>query len=293
MFILGTLALAVVTALATALSGVFVVLRKQSMLVDGIGHAVFPGIVIGYLITRDLNSPLLLLGAALAGMLVVVGADWLRSTRMISGDAPLGLIFPALFAVGVIVVSSSLTDVHLDTHVVLVGDLNLASFDRLVLGGVDVGPSYLYVMLTMLIINAVFLAAALPRLTVSTFDPEFAHLIGVRTKRLGLVNMFLVSVTATAAFHAAGALLIIALMITPAATAHLVSKRVGHMIAWTLVFAGVGAIAGFLIAYGVDASTSAGMAVYYGMQFALVLAWRHLRDRQAHRETPTRNEALL
>ena len=211
------------------------------------------------------------LGAALAGLLVVLGADWLAKTRMIAGDAPLGLIFPALFAVGVILVSSRLTDLHLDTHVVLVGDLNLASFDRLVVGGVDLGPSYLYVMLSVLALNAVFLVAFYPQLQASTFDPGFARLLGVRTGALDTAFMFLVSVTVTAAFHAAGALLIIALVVTPAATAQIFAVRMGQLIAWTLAFAGLGAVLGFGLAYALDASTSAGMAVFYGLQFATVL----------------------
>lgn len=282
-FILGTLALAMVTAVATSLPGIFVVLRKQSMLVDGIGHAVFPGIVLGFFISRDLTSPVLVVGAALAGLIVVLGANALRRTRMISGDAPLGLVFPALFAVGVILASSSLTNVHLDTHVVLVGDLNLAAFDRLVVGGVDIGPRYLYVMLVILIINALFLGLLLPKLTVSTFDPEFATLIGVPMRTLNIAFMFLVSLTVTAAFHAAGALLVIALMVTPAATAHLVSQRMGAMITWTIVFSCTGALVGFLLAFYFDASTSAGIAVFYGLQFAAVLTVVYARDKKTAR----------
>lgn len=271
MFIFSTLLLGVVTALATALPGVFVVLRRRSMVVDGIGHAVFPGIVVGYLITRDINSPLLILGAALAGLLVVIGADWLAKTRMLSGDAPLGLIFPALFAVGVIITSSEFTQVHLDTHLVLVGDLNLAAFDQLVIGGVHLGPSYLYVMLAVLVINAVFITVFYPPLKLTTFDPQLAKLLGVRTNLLDVIFMFLVSLTATAAFNAAGALLIIALMVTPAATAQIFVTTMRQMITWTLLFAGVGAVVGFGLAYVLDASTSAAMAVFYGLQFAVVL----------------------
>ncbi len=276
MFILGTLLLAVVTALACALPGVFVVLRKKSMVVDGIGHAVFPGIVVGYLLTRDLNSPLLVLGAALAGLLVVLGADWLSKTRMIAGDAPLGLIFPALFAVGVILVSSRLTDLH------------LASFDRLVVGDVDLGPSYLYVMLAVVALNAAFLVAFYPQLQAATFDPGFARLLGVRTGVLDTAFMFLVSVTVTAAFHAAGALLIIALVVTPAATAQIFAVRMGQLIAWTLAFAGLGAGFGFGLAYALDASTSAGMAVFYGLQFAATLIVHRMAGSRGRTAVPAR-----
>src|SRR5690625_6129699 len=86
------------------------------MLVDAISHAVLPGIVVGYFITRDLESPLLILGAALAGLVVVLGSEWLTRTGLLTGDAPQGLVFPALFSGGVILVSVNFANVHLDTH---------------------------------------------------------------------------------------------------------------------------------------------------------------------------------
>ncbi|MDO5669884.1 MAG: metal ABC transporter permease [Corynebacterium sp.] len=268
-FIFGTFLLALVTAVACALPGVFVVLRKSSMLVDGISHAVFPGIVIGYLLTHDLRSPWLLLGAALAGLLVVAGAEWLTTTGLFSGDAPQGLVFPALFALGIILVSSHLSNIHLDTHTVLVGDLNLASFDRLIVGGTDIGPSYLYIMLGVAALNTLFLTAVFPQLSAATFDPEHARVSGVPVRALGLAFMFLVSVTITAAFHAAGALLVIALVVAPAATAHLFANRLSALIAWTIIIALLGAGAGFWVAFATDTATSAAMAVFYGLLFTM------------------------
>lgn len=278
-FALGAALLAVATALACALPGVFVVLRRNSMLVDGISHAVFPGIVVGYALTADLRSPWLILGAALAGLLVALGSEWLARTGLLAGDAPQGLIFPALFAVGVIMVSSRFANVHLDTHVVLVGDLNLASFDHLILGGRDLGPTHMWLMLAVFALNAVFLALTWHRLTAATFDPEFAQLLGIRTRRLNLVLMFLVSVTVTAAFHAAGAILVIALMVAPAATADLFAGRLPRMLVWTLAIAAGGALAGFQLAYRLDAATSAAMSVFYGLLFALVLLVTQWRQR--------------
>ena len=269
-FLLGTILLAVVTALACALPGVFIVLRKNSMLVDAISHAILPGIVVGYFFTRDLDSPLLILGAALAGLVVVLGSEWLSRTGLLTGDAPQGLIFPALFSAGVILVTLNFANVHLDVHAVLVGDLNLAAFQHLQFDGVSIGPGYLYVMLAVLVVNTLFITALYLHLKVMTFDAAFASAIGVRTRVLGTTFMFLVSVTVTAAFHAVGAILVIALVVAPAATALLVTQRLRSMITLTLVFAGGGALAGFWIAYALDAATSAGMAVLYGVLFILV-----------------------
>ena len=271
-FALGTILLAIVTALTCALPGVFIVLRKNAMLVDAISHSVLPGIVVGYLFTQNLDSPLLILGAALAGLVVVLGGEWLSRTGLITGDAPQGLIFPALFSIGVILVTLNFANVHLDVHAVLVGDLNLAAWDQLVLGGLSVGPVYLYVMLGVLLINILFLALIYPKLKVTTFDPQFSRSLGIRTGLLNTAFMFLVSLTVTAAFHAAGAILVIALVVVPPATAFLLSTRLEVMVALTAIIAVVGAAAGFWTAYVLDAATSAGMAVFFGLCFVVALA---------------------
>lgn len=276
-FVTGTCLLAVVTAITCALPGVFVVLRKNSMLVDAIGHAVLPGIVIGYYFTRDLDSPFLVLGAALAGLIVVLGSEYLSRTGLLAGDSPQGLVFPALFSFGVILISLNFANIHLDTHVVLVGDFNLVAFIPMVVGGVSIGPSYLYFMAAVGIINAVFIAIFYSHLKITTFDTEFASTIGVRTGAVNTAFMFLVSFTVTAAFNAAGAILIVALIVVPPATAYLLTDRLEVMIGLTVLIAAGGALAGFWIAFHLNAATSAGMSVFYGILFALVLVIQRIR----------------
>lgn len=277
---MATTLLAVVTAVACALPGVFVVLRKNSMLVDGIGHAILPGIVVGYFFTRNLDSPWLILGAALAGLVVVLANEFLIRTGLLTGDAPQGLVFPALFSVGVIMVSLHFGNLRLDTHAVLVGDLNLAAFRPMLVNGVSIGPGYLYVMLAMVVINALFLALGYRQLKVSTFDSEFAQTLGLRTRGLNTVFMFLVSLTVTAAFNGAGSILVIALLIVPPATAYLLCNRLPIMIMLSVGIAAGGALAGFWIAYVLNAATSAGMAVFYGLLFGGVLAGTRLVQRR-------------
>lgn len=279
-FVIGTMLLAVVTAVACALPGTFVVLRRGSMLVDAVAHAVLPGIVVGYFFTRNFDSPILVIGSALAGLLVVLGAEWLSRTGLLTGDAPQGLIFPALFSAGVILVSMNFANIHLDTHMVLAGDLNIAAFKQLIIGGVSVGPSYLYVMLGVLLTNAIFLSVFYSKLKVTTFDSQFASSLGIRTGLLNTAFMFIVSVTVTAAFNASGAILVIALVVVPPATAYLLSTRLPVMIAFTVIIAIAGALAGFGIAYALDAATSAGMAVFYGVIFASVLLGTRIAQRR-------------
>lgn len=259
--------LAITTALACAIPGVFVVLKRDSMLIDGIGHAVLPGIAVGYMFTADLNSPWLLLTAALGGLMVALLTEWIGRSGLITTDAALGLIFPALFAAGIILISTHLSHVHLDVHAVLVGDLNLVAFSN---------PGYSLVMLVVAIVNAAFILLCMPRLTTATFDSGFSRVAGIRTRGLHTIFIALVAATATAAFHAAGAMLVIALMVFPAICARLLSNRVPTMLAVACGVALCGAPIGFWLAYHANASTSAFMAVAYAGIFILILGFRFL-----------------
>lgn len=282
-FLTGVLLLGVVTALACALPGVFVVLRRGSMLVDAMSHAVLPGIVAGFALAGSLDSPLLVLGAALSGLAVVLGAQWLGRTGLVAGDAPQGLVFPALFSVGVLLVSARFSGIHLDEHAVLVGDLNLAAFRQLELGGASLGPSHMWLMLGVLGANALFIGVFWRRLVAGSVDPEFAAVAGQRPWLTGTAFMLLVSITVTAAFHAVGSVLVLALVVVPAACARLFCRRLPTMIAAALLIAASGAVLGFWIAYRLDAPTSAAMAVCYGVGFAAVFALRAaLRRRRRH-----------
>ncbi len=278
-FVIGVLGLAVMTALACTLPGTFLVLRRQAMLVDAISHAILPGIVAGYFFTHDLSSPLLIVGAAAAGLAVVSGSEVLRRSGLITGDAPQGLVFPALFSLGIILISAEFTDIHLDTHTVLVGDLNLAAFDQLTIAGVSLGPQYLYVMAGLALINAAFLAVCYRPLTTQSFDDEFARSAGLRGGIVSALFMLLTAITVTAAFYAAGAVLTLALIIVPPATALLISRRVPRFIVWSLAVAVGGAAGGFAVSYLFDAPTSAGMAVFYAALFAVVFIVRELINR--------------
>ncbi|QRV02312.1 metal ABC transporter permease [Arcanobacterium phocisimile] len=270
-FVIGTSLLAMVTALVCAIPGSFIVLRRSSMLVDAMSHAILPGIVVGYYITHDFDSPLLIVGAAVAGLIVVLGNDWLMRSGFVSGDAPQGLIFPMLFSAGVILISLNFGNLHLDTHTVLAGDLNLAAWHQLMINGTSYGPVYLYVLLAVLVLNIGAMWLMYPRLKITSFDPEFSQTVGISARAVDAAFMFLVAITVTAAFNAAGAILIVALMIAPAATARLFSTSMRHMLVSTAIIAVSGAIVGFWLAYVLHAPTSAAMAVWYGLLFTGVL----------------------
>lgn len=248
-FVLWVMILAIVTAVTCALPGIWLVLRKQSMLTDAISHAVLPGIVIAAVATGTIQSPWSIVGAAVMGTVVVLGAELLESTGLVSGDGPQGLVFPALFSIGVLLLSTRFSGVQITESAVLVGDLNLAAFLPLKIGNTLLGPQYLWVMAGVLVLNVVYLTVLHTRLKLIAFDPELAQTMGIPVKRLGHLTMLVVSVTITAAFNAAGAVLVMALMIVPAAIAQLLSHSIYGMYLITVGVTIACSVAGFWAAY--------------------------------------------
>jgi manganese/zinc/iron transport system permease protein len=138
--------IAIVVAVACVIPGTFLVLRRMAMITDAISHAILPGIVIGFFATQDISSPLLVALAAITGVLTVVIVEVVNRTGLVKEDTSIGLVFPALFSIGVILISRNAGDVHLDTDVVLMGEIAFAPFNRLIVNGMDIGPKSLWVM---------------------------------------------------------------------------------------------------------------------------------------------------
>ncbi|QXD14443.1 metal ABC transporter permease [Rhodocaloribacter litoris] len=261
---------AVVVAAACALPGAFLVLRRMAMMSDAISHAILPGIVVAFFLTEDLNSPLLILGAALTGVLTVALVELIHRTRLVKEDAAIGLVFPVLFSLGVILIARFAGDVHLDTDAVLLGELAFAPFDRLVLAGYDLGPKALYVMGAVGLLNALFLLLFYKELKLATFDAGLAAALGFAPGLLHYGLMTLVSMTAVGAFDAVGSILVVALMIGPPATAYLLTDRLDVMIGLGVGLGAASAVGGYWLAHLLDASIAGAMATVVGLLFAAV-----------------------
>lgn len=262
---------AAVVAAACALPGVFLVLRRMAMMSDAISHAILPGIVLGFFLTGRLGSPLLIAAAAAAGLVTVFLVEIIDRSRLVKEDAAIGLVFPALFSLGVILIARHAGDVHLDIDAVLLGEIAFAPFDRLSVAGRDLGPRSLWTMGAMLVANAVFLGVFFKELKLATFDPALAAALGFAPAALHYALMALVSVTAVGAFDAVGSILVVALMIAPAATAWLLTDRLGAMVAWSVGVGVASAVSGYWLAYALDASIAGAMATMTGVTFLVVL----------------------
>ena len=261
---------AVVTAVACALPGVFLVLRRMAMMSDAISHAILPGIVVGFFLTHDLGSPLLIAGAALTGLLTVVLVEGIGRTRLLKEDAAIGLVFPFLFSIGVLLIAQFADDVHLDVDAVLLGELAFAPFNRLVVGGYDLGPQALYVMGALGLMNVLFIGGFYKELKLATFDAGLAAALGFAPGALHYALMGLVSATAVGAFDAVGSILVVALMIGPPAAAYLLTDRLGWMLGLSACIAALCAVGGYWLARGLDASIAGSMATVVGLVFGSV-----------------------
>ena len=259
--------IAVVVAVSCALPGTFLVLRRMAMMSDAISHAILFGIVVAFFVTRDLTSPFLVVAAALTGVLTVSLVELLNRTGLVREDAAIGLTFPALFSVGVILVSRYAGSVHLDTDSVLLGELAFAPFNRLAVMGYDIGPRAFYLMAGIMLLNILFIAVFYKELKLATFDASLAGVLGFLPGFLHYALMALVSVTAVGAFDAVGSILVVALMIAPPTTAYLLVDRLSLMLAVSALLGAVSAISGYWIAHVLDASIAGSMASMAGLLF--------------------------
>lgn len=264
------LAIAMVTAAGCALVGTFLMLRRLAMLADAVSHAILPGIVVAFFVTGRVSSPWLVLAAALTGVLTVVLVEALTRSRRLHEDAAMGIVFPALFSLGVVLIARYAGNVHLDLDAVLLGELAFAPFDRLVAGGHDLGPRHLWLMGTIALLNASLIALFFKELKLATFDPGLAAALGLAPGALHYGLMTLVSITAVGAFDAVGLVLVVALMVGPPAAAYLLTDRLSRLLGLAVLLGALAAGIGFALAVAVDASLAGCMAVGVALVFAAV-----------------------
>ncbi|MDA8874698.1 metal ABC transporter permease [uncultured Winogradskyella sp.] len=262
--------IASLVAVACAIPGTFLVLRKMAMISDAISHSILPGIVVGFFITHDLNSPLLIILAALTGIITVVLVEYIQKTGLVKEDTAIGLVFPTLFSIGVIMIAKNANDVHLDIDAVLLGELAFAPFDRLIIAGTDVGPKALWIIGVILIVTLIFLLAFFKELKVSTFDKGLATSLGFSPAIIHYGLMSVSSVTTVGAFDAVGAILVVALMITPAAAAYLLTKNLKKMLVLSVIFGIFSALFGYWVAHWLDASIAGSITTILGLLFLVV-----------------------
>lgn len=259
-----------VTTLACSIPGVFIVLRGSSMITDALSHSVLLGIVLAFFITQDLYSPFLFAGAVLFGLVTVYAIQFITKWGGIQEDMAVGLIFPLFFSIAVLLITRFASNTHLDLDLVLMGDVVLAPLHRVTILSFSL-PRALLQMGVIAIVNFIFLFVLYKELKVTTFDAEFATLAGISAAVVQFLLMTILSVTTVAAFDVVGAILVISFLVTPATTAHLVAKKLSHMVLWTMFFGLLMSVVGYAMALILDVSMSGMCAVVAGV--ILFVVW--------------------
>jgi len=222
-FSLPPILIGVLAAVACALPGNFLLLRRQALIGDAISHVVLPGIVLGFLVTGTVATWPMMLGAGAAALLAVALIEAVRRLGRIEPGAAMGVVFTAMFAGGVLLLERSDTSsVHLDVEHALMGNLESliwldatgwgSLLDPAALAGLP--PELPRLALTLLAV-AGFVALFWRPLKISTFDEGFARVIGMRTGALGLGLVAVSAMAAVAAFDAVGSIIVIAMFICP------------------------------------------------------------------------------
>ncbi|MCV6586217.1 MAG: metal ABC transporter permease, partial [Marinibacterium sp.] len=289
------LLIGICAALACALPGNFLVLRRQALIGDAISHVVLPGIVVAFLVTGVVATWPMMLGAAGAALVSVVLIEAVRRLGRVEPGAAMGVIFTAMFAAGVLLLEQSDTSsVHLDVEHALYGNLEsliwldatgwASLVDPEALAGLP--PELLRMALTLVVV-ILGLGLFWRPLVLSTFDEGFARTMGIRVNALGMALVIVAAIAAVAAFDAVGSIIVIAMFICPPAAARMMTNRLEGQVAWSVFFAAISAILGYVLAgYGplwlgaADAVSAAGMiATVSGLILALAAKFGPCRSR--------------
>ncbi len=266
---------ATLVAVAGSLLGVFLVLRRQSMLSDAISHAALPGIVGAFWLSGGTATVPALIGAAAMGLLTVLSVELLERSGRVKVDAAIGAVFPLLFSVGVILVSLFFRNVHLDMDAVLYGEIAYAPLNTILIAGREV-PESLLLMGALALLNAVFVGLFYKELKVSTFDAGLAATLGFAPIVLHYTLMTLLSFTTVGAFQSVGAVLIVAFVIIPPACAYLLTRRLSVMLRLSLVIGVLASVVGYALALWLDASIAGMIASVLGAVFMACLLFSPL-----------------
>ena len=265
------LLIAIFTSAACALPGNFLVLRRMSMLTDAISHTVLLGIVLAFLAVGSLDSPFLIIGASLMGVLTVWLIELLYQSRLVASDSAIGLIFPLLFSIAVILVTRYAGNVHLDTDCILLGELAFAPFDRLIINGMDLGAKGLYTGGAVLVLSIAVISLFYKEIKLATFDPVLAGVLGFSPAVIHYGLMSLVSLVAVTSFQSIGSILVIAFMIIPAMTAALWTRTLSGRLVLSCLLGTAGAVLGIIGAIVSDSSLAGMMTAVLGVFFIVSL----------------------
>ncbi|MBN8204510.1 metal ABC transporter permease [Microbacterium esteraromaticum] len=250
-FMVRALATTVIAAIVCAILSCWLVLIGWSLMGDAVSHAVLPGVVLAYIV----GAPFAL-GALVFGFLAVGLIGLLRGTSRVKEDAAIGIVFTTLFALGLVLIS--VTPSQTDLNHIIFGNILGVSADDLVQVGALAAIAFVVLMLKR------------RDLTLFAFDPAHAFAIGLSPRLLGALLLGMLALTAVVALQVVGVILVVAMLIIPGATAHLLTDRFGTMLLIAPILSASASVIGIYLSYWLDASPGGLVVLVQGAVFALV-----------------------
>lgn len=261
-------------AVCCGLLGCFLILRRMAMVGDAISHAVLPGIVIAFMVSGSRDSVPMLIGAGLLGVFTTFLIEFLHNRARVQTDASIGVTFTSLFALGVILISVFAGSVDLDLDCVLYGEIAYVPLDLWITeGGLNLGPRTVWILGVVTVVVGSFVVLGYKELFLTTFDPAFASAVGFSTGLWYYLLMGAVSLTTVATFESVGAILVVAFLVGPPATAYLLTDNLKVMLGLTVGLGIFASTAGYFLAVLLDGSIAGAIATVLGGLFLLAFLW--------------------
>jgi len=265
----------VLSACSCTLLGNYLVLRRMSLMGDAISHAVLPGLAIAFLISHSREPLPMFFGAVIVGALTALLTQAISRYGNVEEGAAMGVVFSILFAIGLILIRQAADHVDLDPSCVLMGNIESIGLDAMV----ERVPSAAVNLMVVMGLNLLFVGLFYKELKICAFDPTLATTLGINANLMHFALMIMVAITTVASFETVGSILVIAMLIVPAAAAHLLTDRLGVMILLSSGIAAACAVLGRILVVmgpgwlGVEASTNTAalMATIAGMFLALAV----------------------
>ena len=267
-------------AASSGLLGTFIILRKMALLGDAISHSLLPGIALAFLLTNSRATLPMVIGALVAGVLTVLCIEWIHKWTHIKSDAAIGIVFSTFFATGVVIISLFADHIDLDLDCVLYGEIAFIPMEEpLILMGHNFAPIPVIRMGIVFISLLILIWAFYKELLVTTFDSALARSLGISPSYFQYGLTLVLSLVIVSAFESVGAILVIAMLLFPGATAMLFSHNLKHILGVVIVLAVLYAILSLPLAYKVNCSISGSMTVVASILFILGCIYHLLRKK--------------
>lgn len=248
-------AIAIACSVSCGILGCFLVLRRMSLLGDAISHAILPGLAVAFIATHSRDPMSMLAGAMVVGVATAFLATGLNRWARVPEDAAMGVVFTTLFAVGVLLITWVARDVDLDPGCVLYGLIEFSPFDTVNIAGLAIPRSFAW-LAVVLLLNSALIWIFFKELKIVCFDPYLATTMGISATLVHYGLMTVVATTAVASFESVGSILVVAMLVAPGATAHLLTDKLSRMVWLAAVIATASATLGYGFAVWLNTSVA-------------------------------------